>query len=59
MHNYQCACRFGQLQGMWLHIKDCFVALLRGEVAIVVTIHAEMSTLWQKGAGGGQLREGV
>jgi len=52
-HDCQDTRKFGQSQRSQLREKECVDALLRGEVTVAVTIHDKMSTLWQKGAGGG------
>lgn len=51
--------RFGPSQRSRLHGKKCDDALLRGEATVPVTIRDKVSPLWQKGASGRQLREGV
>ncbi len=55
----QGASRFGQSHGTQLRGKACVLALVGREVAIAVTIHDKMFTLWQKGASNGKLREEV
>jgi len=42
-----------------MHRKGYAVVATCREVTVVVTIHDKMSELWQKGAGGGKLRDGV
>lgn len=59
MHEYYGARTFSQTQGSWLHRRDHADALVKGIMTVDITIHDMMSTLWQKGAGDGQLQATV
>jgi len=59
MRGYQGAHTFVQQSGAWFHRQSHVVALLQGMMTVNTTVHDKRATLWQKGAGNGQLRATV